>query len=45
MGAFEKDILTSNLFLIDLSFIMSYHTPTPFLDPFYPSLRILKFEL
>ena len=35
MTSFKKDIFTSNLFLIDFSFIMPYpNTHAPFLDPF-----------
>ena len=35
MGAFKKHLLTSNLFLTNFSFIMSYpSTHAHFLDPF-----------
>ena len=48
MGTFKKDIFTSNLFLIDFSFIISYpNTHAPFLDPFfvqslYPKIWVVK---
>lgn len=46
MGDLKMEIFTSNLFLIEISFIMLYPSIcTLFLDPFYLNPHIVKYEL